>query len=435
MHVSVETTQGLGRRMTVQVPADQVDQEIDSRLKSLAESVRLDGFRPGKVPLRVVKQRFGRQVEQEVASELINSSFQEALTQENLKPAGGPQFEPKPLKLGEGLEYTAEFEVMPEFEPADMSDIELEKPVAEVQDADIDAMLEKLRQQRATWETVDREAKEGDQVTIDFQGSIDGEVFEGGSGENMPIELGSGRMIAGFEEGLVGAKAGEERVLDLTFPEDYHKQDLAGKPVQFKVTIKSVAEAKLPELDEDFVKTLGVQDGNLDSLKAEVRKNMERELDNAIKAVTKQRAFNAMLEKNQVEVPASMVNEEVERLANEMYQSMGGNSQGINLPRDIFKEKAERRVSLGLIINEIYRHNNMTVDQQKMMDMVDSIAQSYENPDEVKQYYLQNQEAMASVQSLVLEEQIVDWLLDQAKTSEKTYSFDELIELRQAAND
>jgi len=218
MHVSVETTQGLGRRMTVQVPADQVDQEIDSRLKSLAESVRLDGFRPGKVPLRVVKQRFGRQVEQEVASELINSSFQEALTQENLKPAGGPQFEPKPLKLGEGLEYTAEFEVMPEFEPADMSDIELEKPVAEVQDADIDAMLEKVRQQRATWETVDREAKEGDQVTIDFQGSIDGEVFEGGSGENMPIELGSGRMIAGFEEGLVGAKAGEERVLDLTFP-------------------------------------------------------------------------------------------------------------------------------------------------------------------------------------------------------------------------
>lgn len=435
MHVSVETTQGLGRRMTVQVPADQVDQEIDSRLKSLAESVRLDGFRPGKVPLRVVKQRFGRQVEQEVASELINSSFQEALTQENLKPAGGPQFEPKPLKLGEGLEYTAEFEVMPEFEPADMSDIELEKPVAEVQDADIDAMLEKLRQQRATWETVDREAKEGDQVTIDFQGSIDGEVFEGGSGENMPIELGSGRMIAGFEEGLVGAKAGEERVLDLTFPEDYHKQDLAGKPVQFKVTIQSVAEAKLPELDEDFVKTLGVQDGNLDSLKAEVRKNMERELDNAIKAVTKQRAFNAMLEKNQVEVPASMVNEEVERLANEMYQSMGGNSQGINLPRDIFKEKAERRVSLGLIINEIYRHNNMTVDQQKMMDMVDSIAQSYENPDEVKQYYLQNQEAMASVQSLVLEEQIVDWLLGQAKTSEKTYSFDELIELRQAAND
>jgi len=205
--------------------------------------------------------------------------------------------------------------------------------------------------------------------------------------------------------------------------------------VQFKVTIQSVAEAKLPELDEDFVKTLGVQDGNLDSLKAEVRKNMERELDNAIKAVTKQRAFNAMLEKNQVEVPASMVNEEVERLANEMYQSMGGNSQGINLPRDIFKEKAERRVSLELIINEIYRHNNMTVDQQKMMDMVDSIAQSYENPDEVKQYYLQNQEAMASVQSLVLEEQIVDWLLGQAKTSEKTYSFDELIELRQAAND
>ncbi len=434
MQVSVETTNGLERRMTVQLPADKVDQAISSRLQSLAGSIRMDGFRPGKVPLKVVKQRYGDQVTLEVANDLINSSFQEALTQENLTPAGTPQFEPKPIEQGQGMEYTATFEVMPEFEPADLGGAEIEKPNGSIQDADVDAMLEKLRQQRATWEAVERGAQKGDQVTIDFTGTIDGEAFQGGSGEDMPIEIGSGRMIAGFEDGLIGAAAGSDVYLDLTFPADYHKEDLAGKSVQFQVKVKAVAQSKLPEIDEAFVKSMGVEDGTIDSLRAEVTKNMERELNNSLKAILKQRAFDLLVEKNAVDVPSSMVDEESDRLANEMYQSMGGNSQGLKLPRDIFKEKAERRVVLGLIIGEIMRRNNLQLDPQKFSETIDSIAQSYENPDEVKQYYMQNREAMASIQSLVMEEQVVAWIIEQANVVEKDYSFDEIIELRQAAN-
>ncbi|WJW74499.1 trigger factor [Thiohalobacter sp. IOR34] len=434
MQVSVENTGPLERRMTVQLPAEQVDQEIDNRLKSLARTARLDGFRPGKVPMRVIKQRFGRQVEQEVANELIGSSFQEALSQQNLRPAGGPRFEPGEIQAGQGLEYVAIFEVYPEFEPAGLEGVEIEKPAVEVSEADVDAMIDKLRQQRASWESVERPAKEGDQVTVDFKGTIEGEPFEGGEGSGMQVEIGSGRMIDGFEEGLVGAKAGDELTLDLKFPEDYGKSELAGKPVQFAVKVTQVAEPKLPEVDEDFARSLGIEDGSVESLRSEIQRNMQRELDAALKAVVKDRAFEALLAANEIEVPAALVDEEIQRLSEEMHQQLGGNSQGLNLPGSLFEDKARRRVTLGLIIGEIVKRNGIQVDPERVRSTVENIAASYEKPEEVVRWYYENQEALASAQTLVLEEQVVEWILGQAKVSEKPCSFDELIEMRQAAN-
>lgn len=433
MQVSVESTGTLERRMKVQLPADQVDQEIDSRLKSIARSARIDGFRPGKVPMRVVQQRFGRQVEAEVAEELISRSFQEALARENLKPAGGPRFEPGRVETGKGLEYTATFEVMPEIEPAPLESEELEVPQAEITDADVDRMIDKLREQRATWTEVDREAREGDQINIDFRGTIDGEPFEGGEARGVDLVLGTGRMIPGFEEGLVGARAGETRTLDVTFPEDYQSEAVAGKAAQFEVKVNRVSEQKLPELDDEFARSLGIAEGGVEALRAEVRKNMERELEAARKAVIKDRAFDLLLSRNPVEVPAALVDEEIERLFNETYQQLGGNTQGLDLPRELFEDKARRRVTLGLIIGEIIQRNGIQVDPERVRETVESIAASYENPEEVVKWYYENPEALSGAQTLVLEDQVVDWIMSQVKTTEKTVGFDELVEMRQAA--
>lgn len=433
MQVSVENSGPLERRMTVEVPAERLDQEVENRLKSMARTARIAGFRPGKVPFKVVRQRYGRQVQMEVASELMNSSFQEALNQEGLRPAGGPRIEPGEIEPGRNLEFTAVFEVYPEFSLAPLEDIEIEKPVTEISDADIDAMLDKLRRQRATWEPVERGAEQGDQVVVDFKGTLDGEPFEGGEGSDMTVELGSGRMIAGFEEGMVGLSPGEEKQLDLTFPEDYHSEALAGKAVKFDVKVKQVSASKLPGIDEDFAVSLGVTEGGIEALREEVRKNMERELENARKAVLKDRAFEALIEKNPIEVPAALVEEEVDRLAQDMQNQLGQN-QNLNLPRELFQDKARRRVLLGLLIGEVVKANNIQVDQDRMRTLVENIAAGYEDPEEVLKWYYGNQEAMASVQTLVLEEQVMDWILDQAKITEKPYTFEELIELRQAAN-
>lgn len=433
MQVSVENSGPLERRMTVEVPAERLDQEIENRLKSMARTVRIAGFRPGKVPFKVVRQRYGRQVQMEVASELMNSSFQEALNQEGLRPAGGPRIEPGEIEPGRNLEFTAVFEVYPEFSLAPLEDIEIEKPVTEITDADIDAMLDKLRRQRATWEPVERGAEQGDQVVVDFKGTLDGEPFEGGEGSDMTVELGSGRMIAGFEEGLVGLSPGDEKQLDLTFPEDYHSEALAGKAVKFDVRVKQVSASKLPGIDEEFAASLGVTEGGVEALREEVRKNMERELENARKAVLKDRAFEALIEKNPIEVPAALIEEEVDRLAQDMQNQLGQN-QNLNLPRELFQDKARRRVLLGLLIGEVVKANNIQVDQDRMRTLVENIAAGYEDPEEVLKWYYGNQEAMASVQTLVLEEQVMDWILDQAKITEKPYTFEELIELRQAAS-
>lgn len=432
MQVSVETTGALGRRMTVQVPAERIDQEVESRLKSLSRSARVPGFRPGKVPIKVVQQRYGRQVHLEVASDVMNSTLQEALSQQNLRPAGEPKLEPRTVEPGKSLEYVAVFDIFPEFELVSLSGTKIEKPTASITDQDVAGMLDKLRQQRASREQVDRAAQLGDQVTVDFSGTIEGAEFSGGSGKDMKLEIGSKRLIEGFEEKLIGLKAGDEATLDLRFPDDYHSTDVAGKPVQFKVKVTNVEAQVLPDITDEFAKSLGV--GGAAALRDEVAKNMNRELEQMITSVIKERAFNELLAHNKIEVPSALLNEEIDRLANESHEQLGGTTQNVKLPRHLFEDRARRRVSLGLVIGEIIKRNGIQVDPERVRRTVETLAASYENPEEVVKWYYENREALTSAQSLVLEEQVVEWILGQAQVEEKTYTFDELTEIRKTLN-
>lgn len=432
MQVSVEATGTLGRRMTVQVPADRIDQEVETRLQSLSRTARVSGFRPGKVPLKIVQQRYGRQVHLEVAGDVMSRTLQEALSQQNLRPAGEPKLEPRIVESGKALEYVAVFDVYPEFEPASLAGVKIEKPVATVSESDIDAMLEKLRQQRANWEQVERAAQSGDQVTVDFTGTVEGAEFTGGSGTGMAVEIGGKRLIDGFEEKLIGAKAGDDIAMDLRFPDDYHNAEVAGKPVRFKVKVTQVSGLQLPEVTDAFAKSLGVDSAA--ALRDEVAKNMRRELEQMVQAVTKERAFNHLLEKNGIEVPTALLDEEIDRLANEAHEQLGGNRQGVKLPRHLFEARARRRVALGLIIGEIVKRNGIQVDPARVRRTVETLAASYENPDEVVKWYYESREALASAQSLVLEEQVMEWILGQVQVEEKICSFDELTEIRKTLN-
>ena len=430
MQVSIESTGALGRRMTVQVPAERIDQEVANRLKSLARTARIDGFRPGKVPVSVVNQKFGRQVRQEVANEVMSASLQEALAQENLRPAAEPAVEPRVVDAGQALEFTATFEIFPEFEPVVPSARTIEKPLVEIQEQDIDAMLKKLQKQRMSWEKVDRAAAQGDRVTIDFEGRVQGEPFEGGQGKGVEVEIGSGKLIDGFEEGLVGAADGDERVLDLQFPDNYRNESIAGKPVRFEVVIRGVEEARLPAVDDDFARAFGVVEGGVDALRKEVKSNMERELDQAISSTVKDEVFDLLLENNPVDAPSALLEQEVDRLQHETSEQIG-DRKGVSLPREPFEARAARRVKLGLIIGEIVRRNNIRVDPERVRRTVESFAASYENPDEVVRWYYENPGALSTAQSVALEEQVMEWVLDRVAVEEKPMDFEELMKHRQ----
>ncbi|HKK13054.1 MAG TPA: trigger factor [Gammaproteobacteria bacterium] len=432
MQVSVETTGALGRRMTVQVPAERVDREVENRLKRMARTVRLDGFRPGKVPLRVVESRYGSQVRAEVVSEVMRTTLQEAFAEQELRPAGGPQIEPQRMDPGQALEYTATFEVYPEFQPASLEGAHIEKPVAEVTDREIDNMLEKLRRQRAEWEPVDREAREGDRVVIDFEGSVDGEPFSGNTGTSVPVELGSNRMIPGFEEQLTGVRAGEERTLEATFPEDYGLNELAGKTAQFKVKVHTVSEPRVPELDEAFAQTFGVQEGGIEKLREEVRRNMERERDQAVQGRLKEQAFDVLLEKNPIEVPQTLVDEEVHRLMEQAGVEHDATEHGEAHAQ--LEPRARRRVALGLVLAELVRQQGIQVDPERVRSLIETVASTYENPQEVARYYQENAEMRSGMEALALEDQVVDWIVEQANVEEKPTTFDELMKSRQAAD-
>ncbi len=428
MQVSVESGEGLTRTLKVTLPAEKVDEVVNAKLQEVARTVRLDGFRPGKVPVRVVRQRFGAQIRQEAYGELIQSSFQEAAVQENLRPVGEPSIDLQETEGG--LTYTATFEVMPEVELKDFSVFQLERPVAEVTDADVDEMIEKLRKQRTEWEEVERPAQEGDQVTIDFTGYIDGEAFEGGSAEDVPLVLGSGTMIPGFEEGLIGAAPGETRTLELKFPDDYRVEKLAGKDARFEVTVKKVAEPKLPEVDEDFIRSLGVEEGTEEALRKEVRENMERELRQKLRSRTKDGVMEALLAEYDIQVPAAMVDQEARALKEQAQQEMAqaGQASAIDLPLDLFRDQAERRVKLGLVIGEIIRSQNIEVDQQRVDEMIAEQAATFEEPQEVIDWYAANPQARRTVENAVLEDQAVDWILEQAQVTDKPMTFAELVE-------
>ncbi|WP_288371698.1 trigger factor, partial [uncultured Marinobacter sp.] len=343
MQVSVETTSGLERRMTVGIPADRIENEVNKRLQQTAKRARVDGFRPGKVPMSVIRKRFGASAHQEVIGEVIQSSFYEAIMQEKLNPAGAPSVEPKSMEAGKDFEYVATFEVYPEVTLAGFEAISVERPESEVTEADVDTMLETLRKQNTRFEAVERAAENGDQVTIDFVGKIDGEAFQGGTANGTNLVLGSGRMIPGFEEGLVGAKAGDSLTLKVTFPEDYQNLDLAGKAAEFETTVQAVAAPALPELNDEFFAQFGVNEGGLEGFRAEVRKNMERELRQAIKTKVKGQVMDGLLKTNTVEVPKALISNEIDRLREQAVQQFGGaNIQASQLPAELFEEQAKR---------------------------------------------------------------------------------------------
>ena len=423
MQVSVETTSGLGRRMTVQIPADQIDQQVESKLQQLARSVRLDGFRPGKVPLSVVKKRYGEQIRQEAAGELIAASYQEALQRENLKPAGEPDIEQTRNQPGQELEYVATFEIFPEVEPPELSDISIERPTAEVGESDVDDMLEKLRRQRVTWSKVERAAQQGDRVEIDFEGSIDGKPFSGNSAKHVPLELGSNTMIPGFEEQLVGVGPGESKTLEVTFPADYGSAEVAGKTASFAVTVHAVAAPELPEINDDFARVFGVGDGGLEKLREEIRSNMQRELDAVVKSKVKQQVFDALLKKATLDVPTALIDSEIDALIkkNEAAADAAGD-------RARYADEARRRVSLGLLIAEIIKRNQLQIDPERVRQTIENLAQSYERPEEVVQWYYSNQEMLAGVQTLIMEETVVEWVAGQTRVTEISTSFAELMQ-------
>lgn len=427
MQVSVETTGGLERRMTVRVPVERIEQEVQSRLRTLAQQAKVAGFRPGKVPYKVVERKFGGVVRREVLGDLMQSSLREALVQEKLRPAGGPRIEPN-IEAGAGLEYTATFEVYPEFTPAGLDALKITRPAAEITEQDVESMLEKLRRQRMAWEAVERPSQAGDRVIIDYKGDITGAEFPGNAGDNVPVVLGAGAFLKSFEDQLTGLGAGQERGFEVVFPEDYHVKEVAGKAVHFQVKVRSVAEPKLPALDEEFARAFGVAEGGVEALRKEVRDNMQRELETAIRARIKEQIMEALLKANPVDLPKALVGREIERLREETSARLSGDSaHRHDLPDALFEEQARRRVTLGLIITEIVRANALQADPARVRAQVESIASTYENPDEVVKWYYSNSALMESVQGLALEEQVVDWLLERADVSENRTTFDALM--------
>ena len=430
MQVSVESGEGLERRLLVDLPAERVNAEMDKKLKDLARHVRLDGFRPGKVPMRTIKQRFGDQVRQETYGNLIQATLYEAASQEKLMPAGEPKVELREAAEKGGLGYTAIFEVLPEIQLADLSAETIARPQAEVTDKDIDEMIDKLRSQRTNWTDVERAAQDGDTVHMTFKGMIDGEIFEGGTAEDVPLVLGSGAMIEGFESGLLGASAGDQRTLEVTFPDDYRATHLAGRDAVFEVEVLRVSEPSLPEVDEDFVKAFGIEDGTAESLRADVSKNMAHELKQKIRGIIKDRVMDLLVEKNPMDIPQAMVAQEADRMKQQMLQEMQQHGQraSVDLPASMFESQAARRVHLGLLVGEIIKTQELTVDQDKVRETIAEAAESYEDPQEVIDYYLQDKTARAGVENAVLENQVVDWVLDQVQLQEEKQSFADLMD-------
>ncbi|MBQ0954496.1 trigger factor [Serratia symbiotica] len=434
MQVSVETTQGLGRRLSITVPAESISQAVKKELINTAKSVRIDGFRKGKVPRNIVEQRYGTSIRQDVLGEVMQRSFIDAIVKEKINPAGRPNYLPGEYKEGEDFSFAVEFEVYPDVELKALDSIEVEKPLVEVTDADVDTMLETLRKQQATWKESDRATEVEDRVTIDFTGSIDGEEFEGGKASDFVLVMGQGRMIPGFEEGLAGHKAGEEFTIDVNFPEDYHAENLQGKAAKFAIVLKKVEERELPELSEEFIKRFGVADGSVDGLRAEVRKNMERELKGAVRNRIKTQVIDGLVSTNDIDVPAVLIDGEVDVLRHQAAQRFGGDEkQALELPRELFEEQAKRRVAVGLLLGEVISANNLKADEERVKTLIEEMASAYEDPREVVEFYSKNKDLMNNMRNVALEDQAVETLLAKAQVTEKATTFSELMNQPQQA--
>jgi len=429
MQVSVETTSSIERRMTIGVPADQIEKEVEQRLQQAAKTVRINGFRPGKVPAKVVKKRYGSSVRQEVVSEVMRNSYIEAIGQEGIAPVGYPKFEPKTVEEGKDLEFIAVIEISPEIENVEVSGLKLEQPVAEIKDKDVKNMIETLRRQYGTQKSVKRKSKKKDILTLDFKGYVDGEAFEGGEATDQKLILGSGKMIPGFEDGLIGSKAGESVELNVTFPDDYGNADLAGKEAKFDVDVKLVEDTVLPEMDEEFFSKYGVTATSEEEFVAEVTANMERELKQAFNGGIKQQIVAQLSELNEVDVPASMVEEETNKMKQEAIQQYGA-GQDLDLsqlPSELFKDQAESRVKTGLLFAAIIKGNKLTADQAKVDEKIQEMAATYESPEEVVAMY-SKPENRSQVEAFVLEEQVVEFILSQVKVKNKKMSYEDAVQ-------
>jgi trigger factor len=432
MQVSVEKTSELSRKMTVSVPEAVVQEKMAERLKSLAREVKIDGFRPGKVPQHVVKKMFGDRIRGEIASELIKTTYYDALQDQELKPAGHPLIQP--LDETEGFKYTAVFEVYPEILLEGVDQLEVVRPVATVNDSDVDDMIEKLRAQKQSWHIVERPAQEHDRATISFSGTSEDENFTDGRVEDFQVVCGSKKMIPGFEDNLIGLETGANKTFTLNFPEDYDNTKLAGKTAEFEVDVIKVEEPLLPDIDGDFVQAYGIEDGSVESFRDDVRNNMERELEQALRGKLKSSVMDALYEKIQLTVPNTLVDMEVENLMKPYMETAKRQKmklEDLKLPRDVFEGQAKRRVALGLILGEIIQKNAIKLDSNKVRSTIDDIAKSYERPDDVINWYYSDESRLSEVQQMVLEDQAIEWLVAQAKVSDETVNFSDVMDRQQ----
>lgn len=421
MQVSVEATGSLERKMTVKLPADVIESEVEKKINDLKGKVKIDGFRPGKVPLSLIKKRYGGQIRGEVMTDLLQSSYTEALQNEKLIPAGMPKIEPKELGEGEGMEYDAIFEVYPEIEIADFSQINVTKPKVEISEGDIDKLVNDLRKQHAEWNEVERNSQDGDKVVIDFKGLIEGEEFDGNTAEDFELELGSKSMIDGFESGIVGAAKDEERNVAVTFPENYQATELAGKVANFDIKVKSVLEAELPELNDELIEKFGVKEGGEEALRTEIKTNLEREKDQAILSKVKRQVLKQLEKQNEFDLPKALVDQEIENIKEQIKQ------QGGQAPEDLdFEKEGRTRVTLALLIRKIIEDNDIKIDDSRVDAMLKRVASSYGDPTIIMQYYQNNPELMQNFRSAVLEEQVIEFVAEKGNIAETEMTFEEL---------
>lgn len=427
MQVSVESTGSLERRMEVSVPKEQIEQAVDERLKRVSRTAKLKGFRPGKAPIKVIRQQFGAQVRQEVLSDLMQSSFSQAVVEQKLLPAAGPRIEPISVAPGEDLKYRAVFEILPEVKLSQVDGLQVTRPTAEVTEGDIEAMVQNLREQRPHFEPVERESRDGDRVTMDFQGTIDGKGFEGSEGKDVAVVLGAGRMLKDFEAGITGSRADEHKTVAVRYPDEYHNKDLAGRTADFTVHVKKVEEKQLPALDDAFCRDYGVNEGGIEQLLSEVADNMRRELGDNVRSRIKQQVFDRFLDANAIDVPRALVEQQVREMQLDMARRMGAKDASQVPAPEPFVEPARRRVALGLLVAELVKSQGLTLDRARVDARLAELAATYPDPDAILNAYRQNPDAMRQVENMVMEDQVVDYLLERAKVTDQPSTFKELM--------
>ena len=428
--ISVEAADGLKRQITVRVPNAEIDREVDQRLRQMGKTARLKGFRPGKVPAKVVRKRYGGQVRQEVVGEIIRSSFSHAVTQKRLNPAGGPAIEPIAAPDDKHFAYRATFEVYPEIELKSASELTFEAPEVAVEDSDVDRMIERLRKQKGEWATVERGARDGDRVIVDFVGKIGKEAFEGGEGKQVKIVLGADQVLDDFEMALIGAKAGEQKTAKVKFPKDYGAEAVAGKKAIFEIDVHEVQELELPEVDDEFMAAFGVDEGDIDAFRADVRKNMQRELDQRIRETSKSNVLDVLHDAHHIDLPRTLVDQEAHSLQHEAMRQYGIEDHAKAPPLDTFRPLAERRVRLSLLVQELIAKEKIVLDRARVDERIQELASPYEIPEEAARLYRSNKDLMAQVESAVLEDQVVDFLIEHGQTERTKLSFDDFMKMQ-----